>query len=154
MHRTPGITADAAAPGAPIIVIPGVGTTPPRARVTAHLSHRESPREHKSPFRRHSQKGVLWGVSKPRVRGTRLQSSAAQLERGCPDDVSDRCSMWVGVMNDRNRILPSIIQQQGGSHGSSCERTITPDMFTPSSPHSGPETYRLSFALFALLRQL
>ena len=38
VRRTPGITAAAAAPGAPITVMPGVGTTLPRARATAHLT--------------------------------------------------------------------------------------------------------------------
>ena len=36
VRRTPGITAAPAAPGAPITVMPGVGTTLPRARATAY----------------------------------------------------------------------------------------------------------------------
>ena len=36
VRRTPGITAAAAAPGAPITVMPGVGTTLHRPRATAH----------------------------------------------------------------------------------------------------------------------
>ena len=38
VRRTPGITAAAAAPGAPITVIPGVGTTLHRARDTEYLT--------------------------------------------------------------------------------------------------------------------